>query len=297
MKRSILILLFFCFVCMSLHGQQTEIRFHNLGVGDGLSHSLVNSIAEDSLGFIWFGTQDGLNRYDGYEFKTYYKGSDNRSPSDSWITSLYFDRANQLWICYNEVGLERFDPFTETFHPYHADTLIPGSISSTSYVSGAHDMYRHFFEDSDGMLWIGTNRGLNRYNREDDSFEVYLHNPEDPGSLSDNRIITISEDLRGFLWIGTENGLNRMDRQTGEIRRYMPEPNSDFHLNDNSITIAYSCKDSSIWVGTEQGGLNIIENPYSDQIKVTRLIEEPLNPNHEPSVYQHIANFNRKDAG
>jgi len=184
-----------------LFGQRTEIRFHHIGLEEGLSHSLVSSVAEDSLGFLWFGTQDGLNRYDGYGFHTYYKGNSNRAPSDSWISRLYVDRANQMWIWYTGKGIERYDPFSETFHQYFADSLSTGSISSTSIVTGSQLIYNVFMEDSDGSLWIGTDHGLNRYLREEDAFEVFLSDPEDPRTLSNNEIITLSEDREGYVWI------------------------------------------------------------------------------------------------
>jgi ligand-binding sensor domain-containing protein len=266
-------------------GQHSEIRFHHIGNEEGLSHSLVGSIAEDSLGFLWFGTQDGLNRFDGYSFKNYYKGQSNRNPSDSWVSDLYLDGSNQLWINYAGAGIERFDPYTETFHPYLPDPLAQGSISSNSLVSGSPGMSLSYFEDSDGILWIGTVNGLNRYHRESDSFTVYRHDPEDQGSLSDNRIVTVFEDRDGFLWVGTENGLNRMDRSTGTVRRCRTGLNGDIHLNDHKITCGFSAPDGSIWVGTEHGGLNIIEDPFEEECRVITLVNTPLNPNLLPTIF------------
>jgi signal transduction histidine kinase/ligand-binding sensor domain-containing protein/AraC-like DNA-binding protein len=266
-------------------GQHSEIRFHHIGNEEGLSHSLVGSIAEDSLGFLWFGTQDGLNRFDGYSFKNYYKGQSNRNPSDSWVSDLYLDGSNQLWINYAAAGIERFDPYTETFHPYLPDPLAQGSISSNSLVSGSPGMSLSYFEDSDGILWIGTVNGLNRYHRESDSFTVYRHDPEDQGSLSDNRIVTVFEDRDGFLWVGTENGLNRMDRSTGTVRRCRTGLNGDIHLNDHKITCGFSAPDGSIWVGTEHGGLNIIEDPFEEECRVITLVNTPLNPNLLPTIF------------
>ena len=286
MKKAVLFFLVTnCIFLQALRGQQSEIRFHNIGVDEGLSHSLVSTVAEDSLGFIWFGTQDGLNRYDGYSFKTYFKGNDNRSPSDSWISSLYVDQYNQIWIWYFGIGFERFNPFSETFHQYKPDSLIPGSISSNINVNVENLLYKEFFEDSDGTLWIGTDRGLNRYNRSDYTFEVFLHDPTDPGSLSNDHIVSITEDIEGYLWVGTSNGLNRLDRVSGDVKRYLSEPGSGRHLNDNSISIVFCNEDSTMWVGTMQGGLNIVENACSDDPTVHHLIETPLNPNHEPTIY------------
>ncbi|MEN8156526.1 MAG: two-component regulator propeller domain-containing protein [Bacteroidota bacterium] len=285
MKRQFTFIVFLFVFLLFLSGQQSEIRFHHLGVEDGLSHSLVSSIVEDSLGFIWIGTQDGLCRFDGYDFKTYFKGQDNRSPSDSWIKDLYLDQSNQLWITYGGTGIERFDPFTETFHWYQPDSLVHGSISSNATLVDAPDRSISFIEDSDGQLWIGTDNGLNLYNRIEDSFTVFQHNGTEPGSLSDNRITTLFEDRQGDLWIGTRNGLNRMDRSTGKVKRYISDPPDSFHLNDNSIICGSGASDGSIWVGTTSGGLNIIEDPDDRHSRVIKMVDTPLNPNLLPGIF------------
>ena len=271
-----------------LQAQQSEIRFHHIGNREGLSHSLVLSIVEDSLGFIWIGTQDGLNRYDGYGFRTYYKGDSHRSPSDSWVSDLYIDNSNQLWITYSGVGLDRFDPLTETFYTYLPDSLSEGSISSNLFSPGQTSLSRSFFEDSDGHLWIGTANGLNLYHRSEDTFTIFRHDPEDPHSLSDNRIVHLFEDAGGFLWVGTVNGLNRMDRSTGWVKRYAAVAGSDRHLNDGEISAGYAAPDGSIWVGTQHGGLNIITDPDNENARVHHLVDKPLNPNHLPGIYNIV---------
>ncbi len=278
----------FCSSFLTLQAQRSEIRFNHLGNEDGLSHSLVTGIAEDSLGFIWIGTQDGLNRFDGYSFETYYQGPTNRSPSDSWISDIYMDRCSQLWITYSGVGLDRFDPLTETFHSYLPGPPGSGSISSNIFGPGQPTISRRFFEDSDGQLWIGTNNGLNLYNREEDSFSIFQHRPGDSKSLSDNRITTLFEDQDGTLWVGTVNGLNRLNRSTGEVKQYMPLEGSDFHINDPEISMGFSAPDGGIWVGTQQGGLNIITDPGRSDAPVHHLITTPLNPNHLPSIYNIV---------
>jgi signal transduction histidine kinase/ligand-binding sensor domain-containing protein/CheY-like chemotaxis protein len=264
-----------------------EIRFHQISIEDGLSHSLVSAYLEDDHGFLWFGTQDGLNRYDGYGFRVYHAGRGPRSPSHSWIRSAYKDRSNQIWIYYQGIGLERFNPGNELFYTYQPDSLVLGSISSDSYYTSFNINYHEFFEDSDSNLWIGTDKGLNKYLRKEDRFESLRHDPNDPHSLSDDRIITVAEDLEENLWIGTHNGLNRYDPLTGRVTRYLPEAGNPNAINDNAITYICVCPDSSIWVGTFRGGLNIIENAYSKNPRIIHLIDKPLNVNLEPTIY-HI---------
>ncbi len=270
-----------------LLGQPAEFRFHHLGIDDGLSHSLVPTMAEDSLGFLWFGTQDGLNRYNGYEFKTYFQGPNSRTPSDSWINHLFIDRYHQLWIWYSGRGLERYNPVTETFHSYRADGL-PGSISSTSRTLTSFVASRFMFEDSKGRLWFGTDRGLHLYRRKEDSFRVWRHDPDDPESLSSDEVVTITEDRQGYLWIGTRSGLNRMDPETGNVVRCDYEGGRDVPLNNNSTSVIYPHPDGSLWVGTTQDGLNIITHPCTDSMKVDYLISEPLDSEEQPTVYDIV---------
>ena len=280
------IILFLAGISFLVNAQNPNIRFHRIGLKDGLSHSLVSGFVEDELGFLWFGTQEGLNRYDGYEFKVYHAGKTNRSPSKNWISDMYRDHYGQIWIFYQGIGLDRFDPFRETFHTYNPDSRTPGSISSNRYPDEGNYNYSVFFEDADSNLWIGTERGVNKYIRNDDRFENYLHDPTDAGSLSDDHIITITGDHENKLWIGTDNGLNRLDPLTGISTRFISDPTNPNSLTDSSIIDILVCPDTCVWVGTERGGLHIIENAYHEDYRIVNLIEQPLNKNLVSSVYK-----------
>ncbi|MDX2430861.1 MAG: two-component regulator propeller domain-containing protein [Bacteroides sp.] len=283
MKRLLLPILLTLSQLISLHGQRSEVRFHHLSVEDGLSHSLVSSIVEDTLGFLWFGTQDGLNRYDGYSFKTYYRGSTNRRPSDSWISRLYIDKKNQLWIQYSGAGIERFDPQTETFHAYVPDPDDEGSISSNAVSSGVSSTTGLFFEDSENRMWIGTDRGLNLYDRQGDRFRKFRSESDNPQSLSSDRILTLFECSEGYLWVGTPNGLNRLDPASGAVKRFISGPLDDSHLSSSRINTGLCPGDGTIWVGTQRG-LDIIMNPNESQSRIIHLVGKPLNPNYLSSV-------------
>ncbi len=287
MRRAIFqIILFLAGISFDISAQEPYIRFHRIGLDDGLSHSLVYGIIEDDLGFLWFGTQDGLNRYDGYEFKVYHAGKTNRTPSRNWISDIYRDSYGQIWIFYQGIGLDRFDPFREIFHSYEPDSLLPGSISSNRVSSEDDFAYSVFFEDADSNLWIGTDRGVNKYIRKDDRFEYFRHDPADAGSLSDDHIITITGDHENNLWIGTNNGLNRFDPGTGRSTRFMFDPEISNSLTDSSITDILICPDTCVWVGTERGGLHIIENAYDEDYNIVHLIDQPFNVNLVSSVYK-----------
>jgi ligand-binding sensor domain-containing protein len=113
-------------------------------------------MVEDDLGFLWFATQEGLNRYDGYEFKIFSAAKGPRNPSKTWITNLYKDNFGQIWIYYQGGGIDRLDPVTETFYKYPPDASKPESISINSPMASDVLLYEVFFDDSAGNFWIGT---------------------------------------------------------------------------------------------------------------------------------------------
>jgi signal transduction histidine kinase/ligand-binding sensor domain-containing protein/DNA-binding response OmpR family regulator len=286
-RHTYLILLWFVPATVRLsYGQPSDIRFHNLGLKDGLSHSLVNDMVEDDLGFLWFSTQEGLNRYDGYEFKVFYAGEGPKNPSKTWISGLHKDNHGQIWIYYQGGGIDRFDPVTETFFKYIPDSTKEGSISSDSHVATDVLLYNVFFDDSKGNFWIGTDKGLNLYDRVNESFVTYRSDPENMNSLSDNRITFITEDDFQNLWIGTQKGLNKFNPQTGMFTRFLPGNDGTKYLNDTVITYIHFEPDHSAWIGTLHGGLNIIQNPdREDNLYVLHPITESLNKNYAPTIH------------
>ena len=181
-------------------------------------------ILQDSKGFMWFGTEDGLNKYDGYTFTVYkHDPEDPNSISDNWIQAIYEDRSGDLWIGTLDGGLARFDREKEAFSHYQHDPQDPRSLSDNEVTS--------IHQDSSGALWVGTTRGLDRLVPLPSSgqalsdaewpistqatFEHYRHDPVDPHSLSANAIFCIYEDRDGGLWLGTDGGgLNRLDPST-----------------------------------------------------------------------------------
>src|SRR5882724_9609104 len=158
------------FVAMS---QKQQRRFDRLGTAQGLSHSNATCILQDNQGFMWFGTQDGLNRYDGYSFSIY--RNDPKEPmslSDGHIKSIFKDPEGTMWIATSEGGLERLDREKDRFRHYRYDPQDPGIISdnSISCITG----------DSQGNLWVGTRfGGLNRLNKKTGQFTRYKYQPGD----------------------------------------------------------------------------------------------------------------------
>src|SRR5258707_8060417 len=152
-----------------------DIRFTRLSTEDGLSQTMVWQIVQDDQGFMWFGSQYGLNRYDGYKFKVFkHEPGVANSLSGVYISSLFKDRSGTLWIGCDEF-LDRFDPVTETFTHYRIDTQ--GTQGETVPVT-------HISQDHMGMLWLATTRGLHKFDPSTGQTILYRHDPHNPFNLS-----------------------------------------------------------------------------------------------------------------
>jgi signal transduction histidine kinase/ligand-binding sensor domain-containing protein len=246
------------------------IKFERISLEDGLSQSSVYSILQDSRGFLWFGTEDGLNKYDGYSFTIYrHDPGDPSSLSRSLIWSICEDREGVLWIGTDGGGLNRFDRVSGQFTRYWADP-DGGGLSS--------DYVRTILEDRDGMLWIGTHGGgLNRLDRTKERFDHYHHRRGDPGTLSSEFVFVIYEDREGTLWVGTDGGgLNRFDRETGTFVRYQHDPDDPHSLSSDAVRAIYQDREGALWVGTDGGGLNRFD-PTTERF--IRYRHDPHDPN------------------
>jgi two-component system sensor histidine kinase ChiS len=225
-----------------------DIQFDRISIEQGLSQSVVLCILQDSKGFMWFGTQDGLNRYDGYAFKVYeHDPQDPDSLSNSFVLALYEDGLGVLWIGTNGGGLNRLDRESGRFVRYVNDADDPNSLSDNQVLS--------IVEDREGVLWIGTNGGgLNRFDRETGQFTRFQTDPDDPHSLSDNGIDSIYEDRARVLWIGTNaGGLEQFDRETGHFVHHPNDPNDPNSIASNNIETIYEDREGVLWIGTNAG--------------------------------------------
>ena len=181
-----------------------DIRFTRLSAAEGLSQTRVSQIVEDDQGFMWFGTQYGLNRYDGYSFKTFVNDPQNpNSLSGTVISALFKDRHGQLWIGCSEF-LNRFDLVTETFRRYP----VP--------------LVNHISEDSRGWLWLSTGEGLFSLDPGTGRIERYVHDDQAPLSLSSNSVKSSMEDREGNYWVVTSEGLEEFDRKTKTVALRVP---------------------------------------------------------------------------
>jgi len=228
------------------------IRFEKISLEDGLSQSTVRVILQDHQGFMWFGTDDGLNKYDGYSFMVYKNDPDDPNTlSDNTVYAIYACRNGDLWVG-TRGGLDRFDRETGTFAHYQHDPTDPRSLSDNKVLV--------VFEDRQGVLWVGTEGGgLDQLDRATNSFTHYSHDPNDPNTLSDNTVYAIYKDRNGDLWVGTRNGLDRFDQATGAFTHYRHDPNDPHSLSDNRVRAVFEDRQGALWIGTEGGGLNQLD--------------------------------------
>ena len=199
----------------------TDIRFRKLPNPQNLSQVRVGSIVQDGQGFLWFGTWNGLNRYDGYKLKVFkHEAGNNASLSGTHVYSLFRDRSGNLWVGTDQF-LDRYEPLTETFRHYRLDDGRDQNSSS---------IVTHISQDSRGLLWLSTRNGLFELDPETGSMKNYRHSPGDPGSLGDDDIKSTGEDRSGSFWVGTSKTLDEFDRETGRVKRHFPMGESGIGL-------------------------------------------------------------------
>jgi ligand-binding sensor domain-containing protein/signal transduction histidine kinase len=288
-----------------------QFIFTNCPIEKGLSQSVVNCVFQDSRGYIWVGTQNGLNRFDGYHFEIFsYNPADSNSLSNNWIYSIDEDRNGNLWVgtkgglnqwLYKEKRFRRMKYSTGylndvTHYVYDARVAANGCILINtppvlSIYNPANNSYRHYtsnlpydgsvkdnrvplLEDRQGLVWIGSTRGLDCFNPRTGNFTHFIHVANDPGSLSDNTVTALYEDKDGNLWIGTTSGLNVYDRKTRLLKKYYYDARDHQSLSNNFIRAITGDQSGCIWIGTEGGGLNRVTRSKNSNLIFEKFTSE-----------------------
>ena len=241
------------FAVHPLAAEPLSVRFQHLSRADGLSQSFVYAIAQDHEGYMWFGTQEGVNCFDGYEFTVFlHDPNDPSSISDESVRTMLVDRSGTLWIGTDSGGLSRFDKLTGTFTNYLHDPANENSI--------ADNRVRVIYEDPAGLLWIGTDgSGLDRFDPATETFEHFPYAPSSPGSIAGAQVWDVTMDGEGILWVATSDGLSRFDDATGTFANYRHEPADANSLSDNELRALFADAAGQLWIGTASGGLNLLD--------------------------------------
>ncbi len=237
-------------------GAGSEIRFQHLTGEHGLAQSRVIAVLQDSRGFLWFATWGGLNRYDGYTMYSYdHNPDDPTSISSDTATSIIEDSSGAFWIG-TGAGLNRYDPLTETFTRFRAGD-DPQSLTS--------DLILYLHQDSHETIWVVTMAGyttgvFHTFDPETGAFTRYLHDPDDPTSVSGNGLCPLYEDPGGTIWIAPAGaGLDRFNPESRTFTHYRHDPEDRLSLNDDRVTCVHGSDHKFLWVGTEGGGLNRLD--------------------------------------
>ena len=294
--------IFLCFAVSFLispvkdYAQQQKINFTALQIKDGLSSNTVNAIIKDHFGFMWFGTEDGLNKYDGSNFTVYkFNENDPTGLQSNDIRALHEDNSGNLWVGSSLGSLSLFDRKNNSFITYPAnvkgglssdlihavttdhlghvwvatynglDELDPKTNKITNHIkqtpnrkSSAQLSFNCLLADSKNRLWIGSNNGVYLYDRKEKVFRIYRHNPSDASTPISNEINTICEDKSGNIWFGTARGICRKLPDRGGFSAFVYRAGDLNALASSRVISLAIDKNNQLWAGTDEG-LKIID--------------------------------------
>jgi signal transduction histidine kinase/ligand-binding sensor domain-containing protein/DNA-binding response OmpR family regulator len=294
------------FLNLTVQGQIDHINFTSLTSKEGLLSNSINAILKDSQGLMWFATDDGLNRFDGTNFKVYRNLSrDTTSIRANEILALYEDKQGNLWIGTSGGGLSLYNRRKDSFvhYPLHKNTQGLTRNSVIRSICGDHfgkiwiaqfdglfvlDPHTNMiskqellveknsapvkttllsvFEDSKHRIWVASDNGLFLFTRETNTFRQFVHNDLNQSSLSSNQVRAIAEDKAGNIWVGTTDGLCMMQPDLTGFIVYRHIPGSKPSLSNNTINCITADKNGLLWIGTLEG-LDVY-NPQQQQFTV-----------------------------
>ena len=253
----------------SIVSEATDINFRNIRNEDGLSQSTVETIIQDKKGYIWIGTNDGLNKYNGYDFEIYrHSNKPENSIANNYIVDLQEDEDGNIWVG-TANGLSKINTDNNEITNYFSQN-DNGNLS--------HNNIGDILITRNNEVIIGTSDGINVYDKKNDNFKRILYNEND---LTNQYIRTLEEDGNGDIWIATKNGLNKIDISKKEIQKFYSKEDEN-SLSENNLYGLYYDDDGYIWVGTYKKGLNKIDINTN---KVTRYKNNPKDKESIPGNY------------
>ena len=240
-KINIILILVCIFSCLKISTSYANIResfnFKNITIEDGLSQSTVETIYQDSKGYIWIGTNDGLDRYNGYEFKHYkHDKYDKNSIANNYIVDIIEDKNGYIWVS-TIGGLSRINPDKDEIKNYYSKE-DSGNLSNSNLWQ--------ILCTKDNRLIASTIDGLNVYDKNKDKFTRILYKE---GELPSQYIYSLEEDINGHIWVGTDNGLVELDKDLNIVKSYHDT------IGDSDVYNVYDDSKGNIWVCTLDNGL------------------------------------------
>ena len=304
-------IVFFVNIAAGTKAVAQQIKFTNLSTKDGMSSNSVNGVVKDKFGLMWIATLDGLNRYDGKDFKVYrLGGAPNTGFGSKEINVIQEDKLGTLWVGTMGGGLFMYDRQLDTFRNFNDQSvkkLRNGYVTSLFcdkhnilWVGTMWGLYRldtktknlmnvptgsqkpgeisyHgvtcILADKSDHIWIGTFGGLFESDASQLYFKAFKHRDEDREGLPSDSIYSLTTDKQNRLWVGTLNGLARLEADGRRFTTYRYDYRNEHSLCGNIIN-AISADSCAIWVATE-GGLNTIDAKTG---QVTRFEHDPRNP-------------------
>jgi signal transduction histidine kinase/ligand-binding sensor domain-containing protein/CheY-like chemotaxis protein len=225
----------------ALAGPAPTLRFQHLSVEEGLAQESVLSIVQDLDGFVWFGTQTGVSRFDGYRFTNYRNVvGDARTLANNWVGVLMVDRKGRLWLG-TDGGLDRFEPSTQSFTHF---------LPTGSGRRGNGDRHIHaILDDGKEGLWLATSDGLQHFDIASGRFTSWHHEPNNDRSLGSDQVNALAAGASGRLWVGTSSGLDSFDPATGHFEHHGAALDPR-HVSVRSLLVDAA---GALWIGSMEG--------------------------------------------
>lgn len=252
------------FPSLHIRGQQlndspSNLKFKHLSTKDGLSQSSVIAILQDRKGYLWFGTRDGLNKYDGSKFINYRHNSlDSTSISHSWVTTIFEDSKGNIWVGTKE-GLNKYNPSKDYFKQYKFESDV-NSLADNEIWDLA--------QIENNSLCISTNRGVSLLNLTLEKFAQIKNEPGNINSLSDNRSRSFLNSNDGNLWISTVEGIDVYNLQKNSFQHFKYPEGTTKEEHVNNAPTLFKDNQNKIWLGYE-GGLAFFDSGTNDFLNYT----------------------------
>ncbi|OUJ73854.1 hypothetical protein BXP70_12845 [Hymenobacter crusticola] len=243
-------------------GHAPTLLFDTFTTANGLSQNSVSTMLQDQRGFLWLGTQDGLNRFEGTGVHVF--RNDPQRPgslSSNYVLSLTQDQKGKIWIGTGGGGLCQYNPLTGRFRVFQSKPNERGSITD--------NFVRVVFCDREGRIWVGTEDGLHQVGNDGEPVQRFQHAPTEEAGVRHNSIRAIAQTVDGALWVGTGEGrVSRLDPRTNQL---VPHPRWQAA---SSITSLFPDLQGGLWVGTETDGIAYL-GAHGEAAQVIRATNQP----------------------